>query len=278
MTTWTSPAISSMRLERPRSLAHALELLAADRALTPMAGCTDLYVGIHFGSLKPRRFLDLQPLASLRKIRKRADGTLVLGSLVTYTQCLESPLVGRELPMLVSAAKEIGGVQIRNRGTLGGNLGNASPAGDTLPVFLAARAAVVLASARGVRRIPISEFFLGYRQTARRHDELITEIEVPPVAGRQWFRKVGTRAANAISKVVAAGVRGDEITFALGAVAPVAMRAYAAERALASALPLSEAHRALRGEITPIDDLRSTAAYRARTACALLTQFWSETR
>src|SRR5437773_8025249 len=108
--------------------------------------------------------------------------------------------------MLAAAAREVGGVQIQNRGTIGGNVANASPAGDSLPVLAAADAVVVLHSAAGTRRVPFTAFYAGYRQTVRRPDELIVAFEIPPVRGRQWFRKVGTRAAQAISKVVIAGV------------------------------------------------------------------------
>src|SRR5215217_2137206 len=112
--------------------------------------------------------------------------------------------------MLIDAARQVGGPQLQNRGTIGGNIANASPAGDSLPVLMAADAVVVLRSADAERRVPLTEFYTGYRTTVGRADELIVAVEVPPVHGKQWFRKVGTRAAQAISKVVVAGVRGAE--------------------------------------------------------------------
>src|SRR5215217_9516669 len=129
---------------------------------------------------------------------------LSLGALATYTTLTRSRLVKQRLPMLVDAARQVGGVQIQNRGTIGGNIANGSPAGDTLPVFAAAEAVIVARSASAERRIPFSEFYTGYRTNILRADELIVAVEIPTVPGRQWFRKVGTRAAQAISKVVMA--------------------------------------------------------------------------
>src|SRR5437773_4709376 len=135
--------------------------------------------------------------------------------------------------MLAAAAREVGGVQIQNRGTIGGNVANASPAGDSLPVLAAADAVVVLHSAAGTRRVPFTAFYAGYRRTVRRPDELIVAFEIPPVRGRQWFRKVGTRAAQAISKVVMAAVDNDAPRIALGSVAPTVVRLPRTEAALA---------------------------------------------
>src|SRR4029079_4056386 len=131
----------------------------------------------------------------------------VIGALATYTSLIESPLVQERLPMLVDASRLVGGVQIHNRGTVGGNIANGSPAGDSLPVFAAADAIVVLRSAGGERRVPFTHFYTGYRTTVMRADELITAVEIPRLEGKQWFRKVGTRAAQAISKIVVAAVR-----------------------------------------------------------------------
>ena len=136
-----------------------------------------------------------------------AGGHLRIGALATWSSIAGSRLVQRRLPMLVSAAREIGAVQIQNRGTIGGNIGNGSPAGDSLPVLAAADALVELSSADWVRKVPLTEFYTGYRTTVRRPDELITAVEIPAVRGEQWFRKVGTRAAMSISKVVMAAVR-----------------------------------------------------------------------
>jgi CO/xanthine dehydrogenase FAD-binding subunit len=180
--------------------------------------------------------------------------------------------------MLAAAAREVGGVQIQNRGTIGGNVANASPAGDTLPVLAAAEATVVLGRAGGVRRVPFGAFFPGYRQTALAADELILALEIPRLAGKQWFRKVGTRAAQAISKVVFAGIAAPRPRIALGSVAPTVVRLPRTEEILASGGPIGHARQALLSEIQPIDDVRSTAAYRGAVSANLLESFWRETR
>jgi CO/xanthine dehydrogenase FAD-binding subunit len=203
--------------------------------------------------------------------------TLSIGALATYTELIRSPLVQKRCPMLVAAAREVGGVQIQNRGTLGGNIANASPAGDTLPVLAAANAMLVLESASGARRIPFHAFFTGYRKSVRRSDELITSVEIPEITGRQWFRKVGTRAAQAISKVVMAAVRAPRPSIALGSVAPTVIRLSGTEAVLAAGGTIAQARAALTDEIHPIDDLRSTAAYRSLVAANLLEQFWRDT-
>jgi xanthine dehydrogenase small subunit len=255
----------------PRSLREALRMLRDEGPLTAMAGCTDLYVSLNFGTLADTRFLDLWPLESLRRIEPRGD-VLSIGALATHSDIIRSPLVRTRIPMLAAASREVGGVQIQNRGTLGGNVANASPAGDTLPVLAVADAIVVLTSASGSRRVPFNGFYTGYRQTVRRPDELISAIEVPKIRGRQWFRKVGTRAAQAISKVVIAGVVGEAIRIALGSVAPTVVRAARTEAALARGASVAEAQRTLADEIAPIDDIRSTAEYRRRVAANLLAR------
>jgi CO/xanthine dehydrogenase FAD-binding subunit len=271
-------SISNRSLLRPKSLRDALRMLRDEGPLVPMAGCTDLYVALNFGTLSANRFLDLWGLRDLRTITLR-DGVLSIGALATYTDLIRSPLVRRRLPMLVSAAREIGGPQIQNRGTLGGNVANASPAGDTLPVLAAADATVVLASADGERRVPFATFYTGYRASVMRPDELITALDIPPVPGRQWFRKVGTRAAQAISKVVMAAVepRADASPrVALGSVAPTVVRLPLTEAALGGGASIAEAQKILLDEIAPIDDVRSTAEYRRRVAANLLARFWGE--
>jgi xanthine dehydrogenase small subunit len=268
--------VSSLELVEPRSLEHALRLLRDEPPLTPLAGCTDLYVLLNFGTLAERRFLNLWKLKPLRRIELRGD-VLAIGALATYSQLIRSRFVRQRLPMLIAAAREIGGVQIQNRGTIGGNIANASPAGDTLPVLAVVDATIVLRSMAGERRVPCSEFYTGYRKTVMRADELITTIEVPSIEGRQWFRKVGTRAAQAISKVVLAGVRGAAPRVAVGSVAPVVVRLRRTEALLASGGSIDEAAQLLEQEIQPIDDVRSTAAYRRRVAANLLRRFWLET-
>jgi len=244
---------------------------------TPIAGATDLYVHLNAGTLEPRRFLNLWGLDELRRIELKG-GLLSIGALATFSDCRRSALVRRRLPMLAAAAREVGGAQIQNRGTLGGNIANASPAGDALPVLAAADALVVLRSAGGgTRRVPFNAFYTGYRASVLRADELIVAVEIAPLAGKQWFRKVGTRLAQAISKVVIAAVRSPRPRIALGSVGPTVMRAPKTEAALAAGASLEEARAALEAEIQPIDDLRSSAGYRRRVAGNLLERFWNET-
>lgn len=266
-------AISTLDLRRPASVADALRILR-DEARTPIAGATDLYVGLNFGQPMPVRYLDLWALDELRAISIR-DGILILGALASFTSLIRSPLVARHLPMLGQAARLVGGIQIQNRGTLGGNIANGSPAGDSLPVLAAVDAIVVLRNVDGERRVPFTEFYTGYRKSVLQPDELIVAVEVPPVDGVQYFRKVGTRAALAISKIVMAGVRNATPRIAFGSVAPTVVRARATERSLTDGATIDEAVRILAGEIAPIDDLRSSAAYRTQVAGNLLRRFWS---
>ena len=262
-------------LVRPRSLTEALTAIAADPGLKPIAGCTDVLVQLRFNQPVADRYIDLWPLDELRGISTNGD-TLVLGALTTYTDLVRSPVVNEWLPSLVAASREVGGIQIQNRGTIGGNIGNGSPAGDSLPVFAAVDATIVARSANETRRIPFAQFYSGYRRTVLRPDELIVAVEVPRVDGKQWFRKVGTRAAQAISKIVIAGVRSKTPRVAIGSVAATVVRLPRTEAALANG-SLEEAQSILLQEITPIDDLRSTADYRRRVAANLLARFWHDT-
>ena len=261
---------SQIAVLKPKSLKDALTMLRDEGPLVPLAGGTDLFVTLNAGTNKDRRFLDLWSLDELRGISK--DGKwLRFGALTTYTECIRSKKVARALPILQEAAREVGGVQIQNRGTLAGNIGNASPAGDSLPVLMAADAIVVLRSREGgEREVPLSEYYTGYRASVRRADELITAIHVkiPRKKDRQLFRKVGTRAAQAISKVVLAAV-GDRVAF--GSVAPVVMRARKLEQYLSTGgKDAAEAQRLALEEIRPIDDIRSTADYRRKVAANLV--------
>jgi CO/xanthine dehydrogenase FAD-binding subunit len=268
-------SVAGRVLLEPKSLADAVSMLRDEGPLVPMAGCTDLYVMLNFGTLKDSRFLNLWRLDALRRIELQ-DDVLAIGALATHTDLIRSPLVRTRLPMLAAAAREVGGVQIQNRGTIGGNVANASPAGDTLPVLAAADAIVVLRRAGETRRVPFTAFYTGYRQTVRRPDELIVRFEIPRVRGRQYFRKVGTRAAQAISKVVIAAVVGDAPRIALGSVAPTVVRAMRTEAALAAGASIADAQRVLGAEISPIDDIRSTAEYRRRVAANLLGLLWND--
>src|SRR5688572_1626964 len=199
----TEPAVTS-----PRDLAGAYAAMSAGTAETPVrpiAGGTDLMVALT-GEIgpPPDSVVDLWAIDDLRGIAIDG-GSLALGALTTYTDIRRSALCREHVPALVEAAATIGAAQIQNRGTLGGNIANASPAGDTLPVLLAADATFVLGSDRGERSIPASAFWTGYRQTALAHDELILQVLIPLEADREMrFRKVGTRRAQSISKVVMA--------------------------------------------------------------------------
>jgi CO/xanthine dehydrogenase FAD-binding subunit len=268
-------AISSLELREPGSLDEALRMLRDDR-LVPIAGTTDVFVSLNFGTLTARRFMDIWRLDELRGISVH-DDMLSIGALASYTSIIRAPDVQSRLPMLVDAARQIGGIQIQNRGTIGGNIANGSPAGDTLPVLAASDAVLVLRSASAERRVPFTQFYTGYRASVLRPDELIVAVEIPRVEGTQWFRKVGTRAAQAISKVVMAGVRAPAPRLALGSVAATVVRLPRTERALGARATIDEAERELQAEIAPLDDVRSTAEYRRTVAGNLLRRFWAET-
>jgi CO/xanthine dehydrogenase FAD-binding subunit len=269
-------AISGLEVRSATTLNEALDILR-DEQRTPIAGATDLFVALNFGSLTSSRFLDIWRIDELRRIAVSGD-TLTIGGLATYTDLIRSPMIAARLPMLAEASRLVGGPQIQNRGTLGGNIANASPAGDSLPILAAVDAIVVLRSAEGERRVAFNEFYSGYRASVRRPDELIVAVEIPAVRGRQWFRKVGTRAAQAISKVVIAGVRdGGQVRLALGSVAPTVVRARHLEASLAGGASIEEAVNALGADITPIDDVRSTSDYRHLVSANLARRFWMET-
>jgi CO/xanthine dehydrogenase FAD-binding subunit len=271
-------------VESPRDLASAYDLLSDGDGgeWRPIAGGTDLMVQIT-GELgdPPDRLIDIWALDELRGISLVGEA-LVLGALTTYTEIRRSPVVAEFLPALAECAATIGAAQIQNRGTIGGNVVNASPAGDTLPILLATDASFVLGSATGTRTIPAAEFWTGYRQTARRDDELLLRVRIPFVPERiVRFRKVGTRRAQAISKVVMAlAWRGDpgepwsDVRLALGSVAPTTIRATKTEAVLERALPTREtadlAAGVLADELAPIDDVRSTADYRRAVAARVL--------
>ena len=276
-------------VESPRSLADAYGLLTdGGAAWRPVAGGTDLLVQLT-GELgpPPDRVLDIWGLDELRGINLDGD-ELVIGALTTYTELRQSALVSELLPALALASATIGAAQIQNRGTVGGNLVNASPAGDTLPIWLATDALVALGSAAGERSVAALDFFTGYRQTARRDDELVLRVRVPLLPRRHVrFRKVGTRRAQAISKVVMAvsWLTGEDGAWidtrvALGSVAAVPVRARATEAALDGQQPVRAAAdaavAALEAEIQPIDDVRSTADYRRLVAGRVLRRLIRE--
>jgi len=230
----------------------------------------------------PTRMVDLSRVGELRGIV--IDGpVMALGALTTYTEIRRSGVCLEHLPALVEAAATIGAAQIQNRGTIGGNVMNASPAGDMLPLLLACDAQLIAGTASGERLVPAAEFWPSYRKTALEPTELLLRVSIPLPAGRQVrYRKIGTRRAQAISKVVMAlawQTDGDaevwrEVHLALGSVAPVPIRAPSTEAVLEGATPIeATADRAastLAGEISPIDDVRSSAAYRRTVAARAL--------
>ena len=266
----------------PRELDEAYAILA-EGPVRPIAGGTDLMVALtaELGE-PPGRMLDLWRLDALRGIA--LDGAAVsLGALTTYTEIRRSALCREHLPVLVEAAATIGAAQIQNRGTIGGNVVNASPAGDTLPVLLAADASFVVGSARGERTVAAAAFWPAYRQTALAPDELLVRIRIPLRAGRELrYRKIGTRRAQSISKVVMAlGWRDGapsapwtDVRLALGSVAATPIRAHATEAILDGRSPTPEtadrAAETLAAELAPIDDVRSTAEYRRLAAARVL--------
>ena len=241
---------------RPRNIKDAVQLYRTTPGCRLLAGGTDLMVMLHAGTIRPApsAVLDLWSLPELKGVR-RVNDALEIGAAESYTRIIGSPEAREHVPALVAAARTIGAAQIQNRGTLGGNLANASPAGDTLPVLLAYDAVVVTDR----RAIPIDQFFTGYRKTALQPDELITAVRFS-LERQVVFRKVGTRAAQAISKVVMA-VSRHPARIAIGSVAEVPLRARSAEAALAQG-DVEGAIAAAGEDVRPIDDVRSTAEYR----------------
>jgi CO/xanthine dehydrogenase FAD-binding subunit len=277
--------LPAFELRRAASIGEAVALLAAEPgAWRPFAGGTDLMVQLEAGHLPHRRYVSLWGIGELRGIHAEA-GAVTLGALTTYTDVRRHPVLQAEFPLLVRAAEETGGVATQNRGTIGGNIANASPAADTPPALLVYDAAVDLVSVRGTRTVPYRAFHTGYKTMDLAADEIVARVRLP--RGRQgWvetYTKVGPRRAQAISKVCfAAAAQLDgaivrDIRLALGSVAPTVVRAARTEEALRGGPLTADAVRAavaaLASEIAPIDDIRSTARYRARVAGNLLTAF-----
>lgn len=257
----------------PKTLAEALDRLAAEPVQwRAFAGGTDLMVLLQAGKLDHRRFLSIWGLPELAGITFASE-SVTLGCLTTYTDVLRHKLLCREFPLLAAAAAETGAVATQNRGTLGGNIANASPAADTPPALLVHDAEVELMSARASRWVPYRDFHTGYKTTQLAADELLAGIRLPRPATtfKHYYRKVGTRKAQAISKVCFAGLRNDrEVRVAIGSVAPVPLRCWRTEAAIRSG---ADAAGALASELAPIDDMRSSAAYRLRVAQNLLQEF-----
>jgi CO/xanthine dehydrogenase FAD-binding subunit len=282
---------------QPSSLREALEAKAERPEALPIAGGTDVMVELNFDHGRPDAILDLTRAAELAAW-DRDDGRLRVGAGVTYTRAIDE--LAAALPGLALAARTVGSPQIRNRGTIGGNLGSASPAGDCHPPLLASGAEVELVSAAGNRRLPVEEFFTGPKQSALRPDELIAAVHLPAATGPQQFAKIGTRNAMVIavcSFALALDPERRRVGTGIGSAGPTPLRAPDAERFLegvldeeglwASRAPLREAAAARFGELAgqaarPIDDVRGTAAYRVRALSVLarrtLAWAWDEYR
>jgi CO/xanthine dehydrogenase FAD-binding subunit len=270
-------------LRVPATLQQALELLADDPGRwKPFAGGTDLMVVFEAGRLEHTQYISLGHLADLRFISDSAN-SVAIGAMSTFTDVRRSPLLASEFPMLCAAAAETGGLANQNRGTLGGNIANASPAADSPPALLAYDAELELVSTRGSRRVPYDRFHTGYKKMDLAPDELIRAIHLPRRAGRRHFyRKVGTRRAQAISKVCIAGaIELDRNTItrariAIGSVAPTVIRTRNAEAAVTGKALTREtidaAISAVPSDISPIDDIRSTARYRAAVSANLVEE------
>ncbi|HEY4242274.1 MAG TPA: xanthine dehydrogenase family protein subunit M [Kofleriaceae bacterium] len=268
---------------RPRDLDEAVATRAAHPDWMVLAGGTDLMVNANHKA-EPAGILDLWRLDAIGGIRA-SEATIEIGAGATWHEVERHEVIRAKLPALAQAAREIGALQIQARATLGGNVGTSSPVGDSLPVLLALDATLEVASVRGRRRVPYREWCTGYRKTQLAPDELIASasIPVPPASTRVVFRKVGTRRAQSISKVMGAAaiaLDGDLVTsarVALGAVADRPVRIALVEQQVVGLRlgPAAEAARAaLRGAIRPIDDVRSTASYRRTVAENLVARFF----
>jgi CO/xanthine dehydrogenase FAD-binding subunit len=279
--------VPEYQLNTPRALDEALDLLAREPGVwRPFAGGTDLMVLLEAGKLPHRNYLNIWNLPELRGIEV-TETHVTLGALTTYTEVQHHEILRTEFPMLCQAASETGGLAIQNRGTLGGNVVNASPAADSPPALLAYDAELELISSQGARRLPYQGFHTGYKQMTMRPDELLARIRLPrTTAGlRQYYRKVGTRKAQAISKVCFAavaridGAHLTDLRIALGSVAPIPIRCVETEAALRGTridqALVGTGKIALSAEIAPIDDIRSTRDYRLRVSLNLLGDFLS---
>ena len=277
--------VPQYQLTTPSSLADALALLHSEPGVwKPFAGGTDLMVLLEAGKLPHRNYVNIWGLKELRGIEVN-DSHITLGALTTYTDVRSHPVLQNEFPMLCQAASETGGLAIQNRGTLGGNIVNASPAADSPPALLAYDAELELVSSDGSRWLPYHGFHTGYKQMVIGPNELLARIRMPrnTRGAIHYYRKVGTRKAQAISKVCLAALATvvqdqiSDVRIALGSVAPIIVRCVQTEDALRDRKPDSETIKSacatLSREISPIDDIRSTANYRLQVAKNLLTDF-----
>jgi CO/xanthine dehydrogenase FAD-binding subunit len=281
----------------PDTWEQALAMKAAQPDAVPIAGGTDLMVALNFDRARPQAILDLTRVAELREWGTD-DGRLRIGAGVTYTRLIAE--LGRRLPGLAIAARTVGSPQIRNRGTVGGNLGTASPAGDGLPPLYVSDAEVELVSVTGTRRLPVAEFVTGPKRQAAREDELIAAFHLPAATGPQQFAKIGTRNAMVIavcSLSLAIWPERRAVCACIGSAGPTPLRASEAEAFIAGVLdeeglwegrgPLADSALERFGALVaaaaaPIDDVRGSAAYRRHALGVLarrtLTWAWEEHR
>ncbi len=277
--------VPAYELAVPRSLEEALHRLSGEPGIwKPIAGGTDLMVLFQAGRLFQPMLLSLWKLPELRGIEATPEH-VTLGALTTYTEVQRHPLLQTEFPLLTQAASWTGSIATQNRGTLGGNIANASPAADSSPVLLAYDAELELLSVRGPRWVPYHLFHTGYKQNLLAVDEIISRIRLPRVETprHQYGRKVGTRRAQAITKIGFAGTLSrngsviQDVRIALSSVAPAVLRCRKTEDMLRGqvldAATVEQAGNTLASEIAPIDDIRSTAQYRRRVAVNLLREF-----
>lgn len=277
--------LPAYELTRPASLSEALELLAsAPGEWKPFAGGTDLMVLLEAGKLEHRKFFSIWHLKELGGIEETPTH-ITLGALTTYTELQSNAVMQREFPMLCQAASLTGAVAIQNRGTIGGNIANASPAADSPPALIVYNAELELISERGSRWVPYEGFHTGYKQVQMREDELISRVRLPRhhETWKHYYRKVGTRRAQAISKICFAAVARvegetiEEARISLGSVAPTVVTCAKTASLLRGrkldADTVEAAQGELEKEIAPIDDLRSTADYRLQVSLNLLEDF-----
>lgn len=279
---------SDYNLISPTTISEALSKLAAEPGVwRPFAGGTDIMVLYEAGQLTSRHWLNLSKIQELGLIEDHPT-FLDIAAMVTYRQIQNHPIIRTEFPNLVYAGRETGGPAIQNRGTVGGNIANASPAADTPPALLAYGAELELVSSLGSRWLKLADFYQAYKQTALRSDELIRRVRLYRNQGwtHHWYRKVGTRGAQAISKVVLAGALELEngairrVQLACGSVAPTVVRLSSVEKVLIgqilSPAVIDAACTLVHQDIKPIDDIRSTAEYRLQVCINLLKQLLSE--
>lgn len=279
--------LPSYEMRAPKTLAEVLRILSdAPNEWRPFAGGTDLMVILEAGKLSHQKFLSIAHLNELRGITENAT-SIDIGALTSFSHIRNSSVIQTQFPLLSEAAALIGAVSIQNRATIGGNIMNASPAGDSLPVLLAYGADVELVSSSGARWVHYSDFHTGYKKMVAQPFEVLSRVRLPKARPwtRQYFRKVAARAAQAITKVSMAGLirveagKVVECRIALGSAAPTPLRCVKTEAALVgqgvTPQRIHQAQQVLLSEIAPIDDIRSTAAYRRRVAQNLLGEFLS---